>query len=113
LEVPVESDQDGYILPYYDSPVKGEHTSNVLFTEMLSTVTDYICILMFCYVLYLFSDGVNVTRLVSYMPVRECMNFEGANISPQSYLYCPHIIPLLHSRFLQRSNRHHSSVFRT
>ena len=42
LEVPVESDQDGYILPYYDSPVKGEHTSNVLFTEMLSTVTDYI-----------------------------------------------------------------------
>ena len=42
LEAPAQSIEDGYILPYYDSPVKGEHTSNVLFTELLSTVTDYI-----------------------------------------------------------------------
>ena len=41
-ESPEAYSRDGYILPYYDSPVKGEHTSNVLFTELLSTVTDYI-----------------------------------------------------------------------
>ena len=39
-EKPVQ--EDGYILPYYDSPVTGEHTSNVLFTELLSMATDYV-----------------------------------------------------------------------
>jgi len=33
--------EDGYIIPYYDSPSREEHTSNVLFTEALSLATDY------------------------------------------------------------------------
>ena len=33
---------NGYILPYYDSPMRDEHTSNELFTDMLSAATDYI-----------------------------------------------------------------------
>lgn len=33
---------DGFIWPYYDSPEREEHTSNALFTEMLSMATDYI-----------------------------------------------------------------------
>ena len=33
---------NGYILPYYDSPMRDEHTSNTLFTEMLSLATDYV-----------------------------------------------------------------------
>ncbi len=33
---------NGYILPYYDSPVRGEHTSNVMYTEILSIATDYV-----------------------------------------------------------------------
>ena len=33
---------NGYILPYYDSPMYEEHVSNELFTEMLSVATDYI-----------------------------------------------------------------------
>ncbi len=33
---------NGYILPYYDSPVRDEHTSNVMFTELLSMATDYV-----------------------------------------------------------------------
>jgi len=32
---------DGFIIPYYDSPSRDEHTSNVLFTEVLSLATDY------------------------------------------------------------------------
>ncbi|MCR5544547.1 MAG: cardiolipin synthase [Eubacterium sp.] len=34
--------ENGYILPYYDSPVRDEHTSNILFAEMLSMATDYV-----------------------------------------------------------------------
>ena len=34
--------ENGYILPYYDSPVRDEHTSNVLFAEMLSMATEYV-----------------------------------------------------------------------
>ena len=37
-----EKADNGYILPYYDSPVRDEHTSNVLFTEILSLATDYV-----------------------------------------------------------------------
>ncbi|MCR5107004.1 MAG: cardiolipin synthase [Lachnospiraceae bacterium] len=33
---------NGYILPYYDDPIEGEPTSNILFTEVLSTATDYV-----------------------------------------------------------------------
>ena len=33
---------NGYILPYYDSPMRDEHTSNELFTEILSMATDYV-----------------------------------------------------------------------
>ena len=36
------NNDNGYILPYYDSPMYEEHVSNELFTEMLSVVTDYI-----------------------------------------------------------------------
>ncbi len=38
---PVAAD-NGYILPYYDSPMRDEHTSNVFFTEILSIATDYV-----------------------------------------------------------------------
>ena len=34
--------ENGYILPYYDSPVREEHTSNVMYTEILSFATDYV-----------------------------------------------------------------------
>ena len=34
--------ENGYILPYYDSPTRREHTSNVLYTEILSLATDYV-----------------------------------------------------------------------
>ena len=37
-----ENDNNGYILPYYDSPMRPEAASNVLFTEMLSMATDYV-----------------------------------------------------------------------
>ncbi len=40
--VPAETVDNGYIIPYYDSPVRDEHTSNELFTDMLSVATDYI-----------------------------------------------------------------------
>ena len=40
-EVTYEKD-NGYILPYYDSPMRDEHTSNILFCEMLSAATDYV-----------------------------------------------------------------------
>ncbi len=33
---------NGYILPYYDSPMRDEHTSNILFTEVLSTAKAYV-----------------------------------------------------------------------
>ena len=33
---------NGYVIPYYDSPIRNEHTSNVLFTEVLSVATDYV-----------------------------------------------------------------------
>ena len=36
------SADNGLILPYYDSPMRDEHTSNVFYTEMLSVATDYI-----------------------------------------------------------------------
>ncbi|MBP0974395.1 MAG: cardiolipin synthase [Oscillospiraceae bacterium] len=39
----IETEQsDGYILPYYDSPMRDEHSSNELFTDMLGAATDYI-----------------------------------------------------------------------
>lgn len=34
--------KNGYILPYYDSPMYEEHVSNELFTEILSVATDYV-----------------------------------------------------------------------
>ena len=38
-----KTDHDnGFILPYYDSPMRDEHTSNLLFCEILSTATDYV-----------------------------------------------------------------------
>ncbi len=33
---------NGYILPYYDSPIEGDPTSNIFFTEILSAATDYV-----------------------------------------------------------------------
>ena len=39
-EAPDET--NGYILPYYDSPMRDEPASNVLFTEFLSMATDYV-----------------------------------------------------------------------
>ena len=36
------SSENGYILPYYDSPLREEHTSNVLFADILSQATDYV-----------------------------------------------------------------------
>ncbi len=33
---------NGYLLPYYDSPIEGDPTSNILFTEILSMATDYV-----------------------------------------------------------------------
>lgn len=35
-------ENNGYIIPYYDSPMRDEPSSNVLFTEMLSMATDYV-----------------------------------------------------------------------
>ncbi len=40
VETPTEA--DGYILPYYDSPERNDHTSNILYTEILSQATDYV-----------------------------------------------------------------------
>ena len=37
-----ERPENGFILPYYDSPMRDEHTSNILFTEILSMATDYV-----------------------------------------------------------------------
>ena len=37
-----ENTENGYILPYYDSPMREEHTSNVMYTEILSLSTDYV-----------------------------------------------------------------------
>ena len=33
---------NGYIIPYYDSPMREEHTSNEFFSEVLSMATDYV-----------------------------------------------------------------------
>ena len=33
---------NGFVLPYYDSPMNQEHASNVLLTEVLSAATDYV-----------------------------------------------------------------------
>lgn len=33
---------NGYVLPYYDSPMRPEPASNMLFTEILSMATDYV-----------------------------------------------------------------------
>lgn len=38
----IHNDGNGYILPYYDSPMNEEHVSNVLFTEVLSIATNYV-----------------------------------------------------------------------
>ena len=38
----VEAVDNGYIMPYYDSPMRDEHVSNVFYTEMLSIATDYV-----------------------------------------------------------------------
>ncbi|WP_026669670.1 cardiolipin synthase [Butyrivibrio sp. AE3006] len=35
-------DDNGFILPYYDSPMREEHTSNVFYTEVLSLATEYV-----------------------------------------------------------------------
>jgi len=37
-----KDESNGYVLPYYDSPMREEAASNVLFTEMLSMATDYV-----------------------------------------------------------------------
>ena len=37
-----EQADNGYVIPYYDSPIRDEHTSNVLFTEILSVATNYV-----------------------------------------------------------------------
>ena len=37
-----EPTDNGYILPYYDSPTRDEHTSNVMYTELLSLATDHV-----------------------------------------------------------------------
>lgn len=42
LERTEVQEDNGYILPYYDSPMNEEHISNVLFTEILSVATDYV-----------------------------------------------------------------------
>lgn len=42
FERKIEEITNGYILPYYDSPMRDEHTSNELFTEILSMATDYV-----------------------------------------------------------------------
>ena len=41
---PADTDgtENGYILPYYDSPMREKHTSNDLFTEILSMATDHV-----------------------------------------------------------------------
>jgi len=38
----LHSGANGYIIPYYDSPMREEHTSNELFTEILSAATDHV-----------------------------------------------------------------------
>lgn len=43
LADPESRDTDGgYVLPYYDSPMREDHTSNELYTEMLSAATEYV-----------------------------------------------------------------------
>ena len=46
LETPVywesANKENGFILPYYDSPIREEHTSNVFYTEVLSLATNYV-----------------------------------------------------------------------
>ena len=37
-----EQAANGYILPYYDSPMRQEHVSNELFVEILSSATNYV-----------------------------------------------------------------------
>ena len=37
-----ETCDNGYVLPFYDSPMRAEPSSNVLFTEVLSMATDYV-----------------------------------------------------------------------
>jgi cardiolipin synthase len=37
-----EENNNGYILPYYDSPMNEEHISNELFAEILSVSTSYV-----------------------------------------------------------------------
>jgi cardiolipin synthase len=33
---------NGYIIPYYDSPMRNDHTSNILFSDILAQATDYV-----------------------------------------------------------------------
>ena len=42
IESVSENHANGFVLSYYDSPVRDEHTSNVLFAEILSQATDYV-----------------------------------------------------------------------
>ena len=41
-EIPKDDSFNGFIIPYYDSPMRDEHTSNILFSEVLSLATDYV-----------------------------------------------------------------------
>ena len=38
----IKEKQNGYVLPYYDSPMNEEHISNELFAEILSLSTEYV-----------------------------------------------------------------------
>ncbi len=43
MRSPVQTvNNGGFCLPYYDSPIRDEHTSNVFYTEVLSMATDYV-----------------------------------------------------------------------
>ena len=37
-----KQEENGYVLPYYDSPMRDEHMSNELFIEILSSATSYV-----------------------------------------------------------------------
>lgn len=42
LEMKKDQGGNGYVLPYYDSPIQDEHISNELFVEILSSATSYV-----------------------------------------------------------------------
>lgn len=41
FEEETKKEANGYVLPYYDSPIRDEHVSNELFVEILSAATGY------------------------------------------------------------------------